>query len=340
MTALISSSTYSSISSPEIYTDLQGLQSLKRAARDDPSAATKEVAQQFEALFVKMMLKSMRDASFGDEIFGSQQMDAYQDMFDNQMAMHLSKGGGIGLSDVIEKQLNGVNRSPQTQVSENSLAEVNSVAAQSASTTFTSTMSASRSNAIKTTVQEYIKFNNISAAKISASTNDKITQEDQFSSPVEFIEKLWPLAKKFSEESGISPQLLLAQTALETGWGKAVSRHTDGKSSFNLFNIKADHRWDGDKVAKTTLEYNEGVTEKQNASFRSYNSYEESFQDFINFISNEPRYQNAMKVVENNADFITELHHSGYATDPLYAQKVLRVLSSNEMKNALSSIKI
>ncbi len=310
--------------SPEIYTDFQGLQKLKRAAREDARGATKEVAQQFESLFVKMMLKSMRDASFGDEMFGSQQMDAYQDMFDNQMAIHLSKGKGIGLSEVIIRQLNGVN---QKDVNQSDNTENGSKAVFA--------LSGDGKNTENRTVQDFLYLSKVVAPNREKTVSeDKITK-NQFNSPTEFVETLWPLAKKMSEKSGISPQILLAQAALETGWGKAVSKHASGKSSFNLFNIKADHRWDGERVAKTTLEYKDGVADKQKANFRSYHSFEESFQDFINFISNEPRYQNAMQVVDNNKDFITELHKSGYATDPLYAEKVIRVLKGPEMKNAL-----
>ncbi len=305
--------------SPEIYTDFQGLQKLKRAARENASGATKEVAQQFESLFVKMMLKSMRDASFGDEMFGSQQMDAYQDMFDNQMAIHLSRGKGIGLSDVIMQQLNGTNQRDHIDAGSKAVFA----------------LSEDRKQTKDLVVQNFSHLNKITAANSEKPVSENKITKNQFNSPTEFVETLWPLAKKVSEQSGISPQILLAQAALETGWGNAVSKHANGKSSFNLFNIKADHRWDGERITKTTVEYKEGVADKQKANFRSYHSFEESFQDFINFISNEPRYQNAMQVVDDNKDFITELHKSGYATDPLYAEKVIRVLKGPEMKNAL-----
>jgi len=326
------------ISTPEIYTDIQGLQNLKRAAREDASGATREVAQQFESLFVKMMLKSMRNANFGDKIFGSDQMDSYQDMYDNQMAMELSNGKGIGLADIIVRQLGGATKNEnksQNGDTENKVKQEYTLSPED------------RKSIISRSILQSVASLKATAAVLNKQEIDKIPEVDievkvnvekiknTFSTPAEFVKTLWPMAKKVSKESGISPHILIAQAALETGWGKAISTHADGKSSFNLFNIKADHRWDGDLVAKNTLEYKDGITEKQRATFRAYGSFEESFQDFITYISNEPRYKSAMDVVDNNSSFIKELHQSGYATDPLYAEKVMRVLSGKEMRNAL-----
>jgi len=321
----------SAISTPKIYTDIQGLQNLKRAAREDAAGAAREVAQQFESLFVKMMLKSMRDANFGDEIFGSDQMDTYQDMYDNQMAMELSKGKGIGLADIIVRQIGGVTKfdnKSQDRSSENKIIKEYTLSPED------------RKNIISRSILQSVASLKATAAEIKKPEVEieKVEIEEvkqTFNTPAEFVKTLWPMAKKASKESGISPHILIAQAALETGWGKAISTHADGKSSFNLFNIKADHRWGGDLVAKNTLEYKDGVTEKQRATFRAYGSFEESFQDFITYISNEPRYKSAMDVVDNNSSFINELHQSGYATDPLYAEKVMRVLSGKEMRNAL-----
>jgi len=315
------------IISPEIYTDLQGLQNLKRAAREDEAGAAKEVAKQFESIFVKMMLKSMREASFGDEIFGSQQMDAYQDMYDNQMAVHLSSGKGIGLADVIVRQISAgqSEQVPHKKIETFELNRKNDGIPLEKIT----------NNEIKKTIREYIHSNKLNVSKVEKPAYEAEVAQTAFSSPAEFIEILLPLAKKASEESGISAKMLIAQAALETGWGKAISKHADGKSSFNLFNIKADHRWDGDRVTKTTVEFDNGIANKQKASFRSYDSLEASFDDFVNYVSTEPRYQSAMAVVSDNNGFITELHNSGYATDPRYAEKVIRVLNGIEMKNVL-----
>lgn len=91
--------------SPAVYTDFSGLDNLKRKAGSDPNAAAREVAQQFESIFVGMMIKSMRDTLPKDGMFASSQMDAYQDMFDKQLSVDLSSKGGLGLAEIIERQI-------------------------------------------------------------------------------------------------------------------------------------------------------------------------------------------------------------------------------------------
>ena len=317
--------------SADVYTDFQGLQGLKRAAREDSDSALDEVARQFEAMFLQMMLKSARKASFGDDIFNSEQMKTYQGMFDSQIAMHLTKGKGIGLSDVLARQLRGSISAASTQDSVKELSEVES----------------NQGAEIRTSVREYLRRSQLMVIDsppeikaVSENSESKPVQQSRFESPHDFVETLLPIAERISERTGISAEVLLAQAALETGWGKSVITHSDGRSSFNLFNIKADQRWDGERAIKRTVEYDGGIASRQSAAFRSYESFEASFEDYINFVSDQPRYNKAMNVVDNDKEYITELHQAGYATDPLYAEKVLRVLNGVEIKSALSSIKI
>ncbi|MEZ9370349.1 flagellar assembly peptidoglycan hydrolase FlgJ [Shewanella sp. 10N.286.51.B2] len=159
---------------------------------------------------------------------------------------------------------------------------------------------------------------------------------NQFDSPQHFVSVLYPHAEKAAKQLGTTPEVLLAQSALETGWGQKMIRRDDGTASNNLFNIKADRRWDGDKTSVSTLEFEQGVAVKQQADFRMYDNVEQSFNDFVSFISNGERYQEAKKVAAQPAKFIHALQQAGYATDPQYANKVLKVMES--VTNGLKSV--
>jgi len=150
----------------------------------------------------------------------------------------------------------------------------------------------------------------------------------EFSSPSDFIEKMMPMAKKAAQLLGVSAKVLVAQAALETGWGKHVIKNNRGDSSFNLFNIKADHRWDGSEIAKQTLEFEQGFPVKKVESFRAYQSFDESFSDYAGFVKNSSRYQQAIENADNEEKYIESLHQAGYATDPQYSDKVKRILNS------------
>jgi flagellar protein FlgJ len=148
-----------------------------------------------------------------------------------------------------------------------------------------------------------------------------------FNSPAEFVQQLWPMAKQAADRIGVSPEVILSQAALETGWGKHVIKQANGESSHNLFNIKADSRWTGEKASVSTLEYRHGVAAKEQANFRSYDSYQQSFDDYVDFLQTQPRYQNALDNASDPEKFVEELHKSGYATDPDYADKIKRIMN-------------
>ena len=152
-----------------------------------------------------------------------------------------------------------------------------------------------------------------------------------FDSPQAFVESLTPLASQIGASMGVDHKALIAQAALETGWGKHISQDSSGKSSFNLFNIKADHRWSGDTVTVSTLEYRDGVAVREKASFRAYGSYEESFKDYLQFISESPRYQQALQRGDNGHEYAKALQVAGYATDPAYADKISNILVSDTL---------
>jgi flagellar protein FlgJ len=298
--------------------DFQGLAELRRSSNKDGNDAEtmEQVAGQFESLFINMMLKSMRQASLGDGMFDSSQSDMYRDIADQQMAMDLSTRGGLGLQEVILRQLTGnkASKGADSELSPNSYS-VDTIKTRS------------KLEVIESTISE----KQIIIAQPKAVENISTQMDMDFDSPESFIRKLWPMAKQAADKLGVAPEVILSQAALETGWGKHVINNADGQSSHNLFNIKADRRWQGDSATKGTLEYRDGVAVKEQAKFRSYDSYQESFNDYINFLQTQPRYQQALKQTHDPDKFIEGLHKAGYATDPAYADKIKRIMRSDTL---------
>jgi len=281
------------------YQDVAGLDNLRKEAQNDEKAALDKVAKQFEGIFMKMLLKSMRDANKAfesDSPFNSQGSETYRNMHDDQMALELSENGSLGLADLIVQQL-----SPQTSgITHSSLLHGGKMP---------------------------MKISEDKATSPDSLQSSSVEPKDtKFTSMTDFVDKMMPYAKKAAAIIGVSPQTLIAQAALETGWGQKIVADDKKSTSFNLFNIKADKRWDGEQVDVNTIEYREGVALKEKASFRAYDSFEESFSDFSQFIKNSPRYEKALDNVGNSASFLQELQQAGYATDPNYASKIMSVL--------------
>ena len=307
------------------YTDFSGLNEMRAQARIDPQASLKQVAKQFEGVFIQMMLKSMRDASMGDAIFDSDQSKLYRDMFDKQVALDMANSKGIGIAESMVRQLGN-------KTAETNKPEIFTITPNTQNETAIHgkilPLSMRRLNVVdQTAVPGLSKFE---LAEIKAA--DDTTE---FKTPEEFTRHILPYAEKAAEELGVSPLVLVSQAALETGWGKAVTRHQDGSSSFNLFNIKADSRWHGDHIIKSTLEYDNGVAKYEKASFRAYDSYADSFDDYVDFLRTNTRYADALRNQSNQANdqlFIQDLHKAGYATDPDYADKILNILKRDSMQ--------
>ena len=278
---------------PASYSDFESMTSLRQQAKDDPQATLRQVANHFESLYMKMMLKSMRQASLGDPIFDSNNSAMYRDMYDSQIALQLSQQNGIGIADMLVKQLQG---------------NVGGLVTDKQN---------------EKTLPEAIKLD----TSLPENFLQKMTKSDpvHFSSHVDFVKTLMPYAEEATEELEITPQILIAQAALETGWGQHVQKLPNGKSSYNVFNIKADSRWGGDTLKVNTLEYRDGVARQERASFRVYGSYQESFRDYVDFIKTNPRYEIALEAVAGPEGYAKELQHAGYATDPHYADKVIDI---------------
>ena len=281
-----------------IYTEFSGINKLKLAARNSSPEALNEVAEQFEAFFLNLMLKQMRDANLADGVFDSDQSRFYQDMMDQQLALTLAKKRTVGIAESIVRQLkHTVKDAEKTEKTE-------------------------KTEGLKP-LPERKNFDRL-ALKL---TTDIDLQPSRFKTPTDFIETMRPYAKEAADKLGIPASVLLAQSALETGWGQKVMRHQDGKSSHNLFGIKADERWSGDKVKVASLEYRDGKAKREVSEFRVYNSFKESFDDYVNFIKSNDRYHSALKNSNNGGSYIKALQDAGYATDPEYANKVISIIN-------------
>jgi len=286
----------------QVYTDFSGLAALRARAREDQGAALDQVARQFESLFLQMMLKSMRDASFGGGLMDSKQSEMYRDMFDKQIAMDMSQGEGIGLAEVLKRQLGA-----GISLAHSDLAP-----------------------------EDYLGMPIVAQPKAAAGAAPSDAPSDAPAlldgSPEAFLDKLWPAAEEAAAKLQLAPEALLAQAALETGWGRHVMRHHSGDSSHNLFGIKADSRWQGEKVRVSTLEYRDGVPLKTRANFRAYSSFEDSFRDYVDFVQRNPRYRDALDKTQDAKAYFGALQQAGYATDPAYAEKIQRILDSEPMR--------
>jgi flagellar protein FlgJ len=298
----------SHLSKAGIYTDFNGLTELKAGARKQSPQARKEVARQFEAMFIQIMLKSMRDAGSLGESGDSEQVRFYQQMFDQQVALDLANNKGIGLAKVFEQQLGGEPQS--TDSGDLSLLTRKPFAVQKV----------------------------VSQPETNTSIDEVPALQWSPESPKAFIQDLWPVAQKVAAKLGVSPEVLIAQAALETGWGKKMPDGLQG-SSMNLFGIKADPAWKGQKVSVPTLEYREHVAVREQASFRAYDSTERSMEDYAAFLQNNPRYETALKHAGDPPRFLRELQDAGYATDPRYAEKIEGIMTSDRFAGVVSQLK-
>ncbi|MGH8187689.1 MAG: flagellar assembly peptidoglycan hydrolase FlgJ [Steroidobacteraceae bacterium] len=271
------------------YADLAGLAALKHDAKTQAPDALKEAAKQFESLFTQMLLKSMREAnrSFGeDSLFGSDQADFYQGMFDDQIAMQLSQGRGLGLAELLVQQLKGrvTPSDPAATLGDGP-----------------------------------------AATNATSESSPTANRQPPTASKSDFVRAMWPHAEEAARKVGVDPHALLAQAALETGWGKSVPRTPTGEYSFNLFGIKAGTRWSGATVSVPTLEFESGTPVRKVERFRAYESPAESFLDYAQLIGSNPRYASVRGTGTDVASFAAALQQGGYATDPQYAQKIVGI---------------
>lgn len=310
----------SPVADASIYTDVSGLAALKRDARAQDPNAVREVARQFESIFAKMVLSSMRQATFGDSLFGSDQQQFYQGMFDDQLAVELTKGRGLGLADMLVQQLTRAGLVPSDKVGEaDSGSAALSSAADAAGKKLAFDTGASGSAEIERSFLPAPARGAGGAPPVPSSFSSSIKSKE------DFIEQLWPCAEEAGRELGIDPRNLLAQAALETGWGKSLPCDASGSTSFNFFGIKATESWTGDSVSVRTLEFEGGLPTPKNAKFRAYDSAADSFRDYVEVLRNNPRYASALNTGNDTQAFAKGLQQGGYATDPRYAEKIASI---------------
>ena len=268
-------------SAASTYTDVKGLAALNR----DPNSpeAVSAVAKQVEALFLQMMLKSMRDATSAEET-NSNEMGMYQDMFDKQVALSISQHADLGISRLLKRQLAGKPAPAAPKLT-----------------------------------------SGVPTASTSAPT------------PAEFVHRMLPPIQRAAGALGVDPMGMLAQAALETGWGQRMPHNADGSPSHNMFGIKAGDEWAGARASADTMEVANGVATPRRTAFRAYGSIEESVNDFANLLKNSPRYRDVIAAGGDAGAYIAGMGKSGYATDPEYANKLNQILHSDTLQSALAA---
>lgn len=320
---------------PNVF-DMGSLTALKRQVKDGDPKALKAAAQQFEALFLQMVLKSMRDATPREGLFDSEQTRMYESLLDQQMVQVLgAKGGGTGLAAMIEKQLLRQNSEPQAFDGPLPLVP------PTRSLPFSEK---DRNPSQREMLQGPLRNLQSGAAAglpttpSTASIADVGSAGDGAGSTVdarEFVSRLWPAAADAARSTGIPPQFMLAQAALETGWGRFEPRRADGSQSFNVFGIKAGRSWQGPVAEAATTEYVNGVAQKQVERFRAYGSYAEAFRDYSSLLSTNPRYAHVLGT-QDAASFARGLQHAGFATDPMYAAKLERIIGGTSLRQLMT----
>ena len=272
--------------------DARALDTLRAQAKSDPDKALKQAASQFEALFMQMLLKSMRDAVPQYDAMSSDATRMYTGMLDQQLSQTMA-GKGLGLADIMVKQLERSQQPREARPGPGAGLE------------------------------------KIERAVWAAQGANSGGAAGGGSAPQKFVDAMLPHAASASSATGVPARFILGQAALESGWGKSEIRGAEGAQSFNLFGIKAGANWGGKTVSVTTTEYVDGVARKQVEKFRAYESYAEGFKDYARLIAANPRYASAVKPGNDAAAFAQGLARGGYATDPAYAAKLTRVINSN-----------
>jgi flagellar protein FlgJ len=392
------------------YHDLSSLQQLRSQVKTDEAGAIKQAAQQFESVFMGMLLTSMRNANKAfeeDNPLKSNATDFFRDMHDNQLSAELSKNGALGLADLMVQQLKPElsktkaastvslpSRFDEVQVRDLALPQEQRVftlpekkpvrfqlaperviapaveakaellrqqqLAQAVTATPAvspvqagamnvrqlgsevevfaagSVSQASMSRALPKIASDAMtiaSLNSVNSKSVSTVNSiDSTTPSNANDEPTAFIQRLLPAATKAAEQLGLEPLALIAQAALETGWGQRMFKTSAGADSHNLFGFKANQNWQGDVAVVDTLEYRQGVAQKEKARFRAYDSPEQSLQDYVALIQQNPRYQAALEVAADAKAYFRQLQAAGYATDPNYAEKIVSVLEGKAFK--------
>lgn len=313
------------------YTDISGLSKLKRAAGANDPQAIRTVAEQFEAMFTRMMLKSMRDAVGKDPMFGSDQQEMYQGMADDQLSVQLAKGKGLGLADMLVRQLQkmgvkGANEAAGSGTGAGTPGASGTAAGMAIGATNARAYAIGPAGAAAKAAAAYRATQQASPTPTTSTTSEATKSH--------FIQDLWPQAQDAGTLLGVDPRHLIAQAALETNWGQSLPQDVSGRSSNNLFGMKASSDWTGGTVTNGTQEFANGVASDTTAQFKAYTTPTQSFQDYVALLRNNPRYSAALNTGSDIHAFGAALQRGGYATDPEYANKIAAVA------NTVSNLKL
>ncbi|MEB0138780.1 MULTISPECIES: flagellar assembly peptidoglycan hydrolase FlgJ [unclassified Undibacterium] len=290
------------LSDQSLAIDSRSLDGLKNTVKDNSPESIRAAAKQFEALFMNMMLKSMRQAGGQDSPFDNEQTRTFTSMLDQQLTQKMADRG-VGLADALVKQmtLNAGNKVLQA--------------------TQDGSVPASNARAI----DSYLKN-----VKLDQPASTASKTEASIESPArEFQKKLAAHAEEASKTTGIPAKFMLGQAALETGWGKKQIKTVDGSESHNVFGMKATSAWKGKTVDAVTTEYVNGVAQRRVEKFKAYDSYSDAFKDYAHMLSNNPRYSNVIANSKDASSFAVGMQKAGYATDPQYANKLSRLIKQN-----------
>ena len=278
------------MASQALAADGRALNALKVQAGQNSPEAAREAAKQFESLFMREMIKSMREATMKSGLLDGAEGNLANDMYDQQLSVQMSGLPG-GLTEAIQRQLTRQMGGTEAELSVPSTLSLDT-----------------------------------SALRRTASTKNSTTPSPKGLDA--FVQHHRATAERVAQDSGIPASFMLGQAGHETGWGKGEIRHKDGSAAYNLFGIKAGKGWTGKVAEVTTTEYINGVARKVTAKFRAYDSYEDSFRDYARLIKESPRYEKAREKVGSAVAYATELQKAGYATDPEYASKLSRAIQS------------
>jgi flagellar protein FlgJ len=290
---------------------------LRSRLRNDPQAGVGQAARQFEGMLLHLMLKSMRDATPTSGVLDSEQSRFFATLGDQQLAQELASRSPLGFADLIERQL----------------ARQRGGVAAAAPTTLTTgqpaqpALPARRPMSVATPALPPAP----SAAAVPPTAPAGSAQR-----PRDFVDRVWQHALDAAAVTGVPAHFLVAQSALESGWGKRELRNADGSPSFNVFGIKAGRAWPGATVEVQTTEFVDGTPQTVRAKFRAYASYAEAFRDYAQLLSSHPRYAGVIGQ-QDGIQFARSLQRAGYATDPMYADKLARIIGGNTLRQALAA---
>lgn len=373
-------------------------------AQANSPAKVDKVARQLEGQFAQMLVKSMRDASFGDSLFPAENT-MFREMYDNKIAEAMTRGRSLGLSAMITRQLGGgqADAAKPTDTALNPAAALRAyrlnapaaapialpgAAMPAAAPSEVEMLQQLRGADPSAVLQPMERALDLIAGRESSQMHEAIGRSDPYAPPAAvndpteqnwaaladdrwrdvngstansgpsavdtlaastaaarlgphtpegFVASIWGHAQQAARELGVDAKALVAQAALETGWGRKLVQRNGGGSSHNLFGIKANG-WSGERARSGTHEYVDGVRRNETASFRAYTSVGDSFADYVKLLKNSPRYQNALQAGGDVRGFAQGLQKAGYATDPSYAAKIAAIAGGPTIERAIAAV--